>query len=134
MPLDSFVKIVVEEQVLLLQLFKLLLSFEAIGVEAINLNVPRSAILSFGWDLSIILPQLDVSVGVVGLYQTFWTTLVLIDTEANVRNVCRHCIRRVFTGPIRLFSIIILEAPWIDLSEAATHLEALSLLLIVMPQ
>ena len=46
--MDSFVKIVVEEQVLLLQLFKLLLSFEAIGVEAINLNVPRSTILSFG--------------------------------------------------------------------------------------
>ena len=39
-PLDSLIQVIVEQQVLLLQHLKFLLRLKAVGIEAIDLNVP----------------------------------------------------------------------------------------------
>ena len=45
-PLDSLIQVIVEQQVLLLQHLKFLLRLKAVGIEAIDLDVPLLLVLS----------------------------------------------------------------------------------------
>ena len=46
-PLDSLIEVIVEQQVLLLQHLEFLLCFKAVGIEAIDLDVPLLTLSSF---------------------------------------------------------------------------------------
>ena len=88
-PLDSLAKVIVKQQVLLLQLLKLLLRLEAVRIEAIHLYVPMlsccTCVLT-GLHSTLILrfcsTKWDISARIVAFDQTF--RLVLIQTEADV--------------------------------------------------